>query len=277
MNELDAPRVVHATLNYTAASTARPRIYMGPPPPGSPQMTGIHPVSGIPIRDGRAASSDFSLDQQGFVLRSHLSQVQDFYDDAEVRRVYYPEVEALIRAETGAEAVVIFDHTRRAARAEEQGRGGVAPGRPVHNDHPGQSAARRVRDHVGGAEAEARLRNRFSEINVWRPIRGPLQDAPLALCDARTVAAEDFIAGDLIYPDKVGEHYRFVYNPAHRWFYFPDMQPDEAILLKCFDSDAEVPARFTPHSAFDDPGAPADRPPRESIEVRALVFFAPDS
>ena len=114
---------------------------------------------------------------------------------------------------------------------------------------------------------------RFLEVNVWRPIAGPLQDAPLALCDARTIAADDLIASDLIYRDKVGETYALSYSPAHRWFYFPKLRRDEAVLIKCFDSDLTSPGRFTAHTAFDDPTTPADALPRESIEIRALVFL----
>lgn len=213
MSQGDALTVVRATLNYTLATESRPRIYMGPPPPGQPRMTGENPVAEVAIHDGRSVSANFSLDRQGFVLRDHRSRVRDFYDDTEVRGVYYPEVEALILAETGAEAVLIFDHTRRAAPEAQAPGGGVAPGRTVHNDYTAKSATRRVRDHVGGEEAEARLNHRFAEINGWRPIRSTVQDAPLALCDARSVAPAHFVAGDLIYPDKVGEHYRFAIRP----------------------------------------------------------------
>jgi len=107
---------------------------------------------------------------------------------------------------------------------------------------------------------------------VWRPMRGPLKHMPLALCDAQSVELHDLVATDLILRDRVSETYRLTYNPNHRWYYFPDMQRDEAILIKCYDSDGSR-ARFTPHVSFDDPTTPPDAPPRESIEVRAFVFF----
>ena len=122
-----------------------------------------------------------------------------------------------------------------------------------------------------GHEAEHLLKGSVQVINLWRPIRGPLRDAPLAVCDATTVAFTDFVPSDLVYRDRTGEIYRVTYNPAHRWFYVPEMQADEAILIKCYDS-APDKARFTPHSAFEDPTAPADMLPRESIELRTLVF-----
>ena len=117
------------------------------------------------------------------------------------------------------------------------------------------------------------LRGRFAVINVWKPIRGPVEQAPLAVCDARTIRAEDFVPTDLRYRDRTGEIYSLRWSPTHAWFYFSRMAADEALLLKCFDS-APARARFTAHSAFDDPGARPDAPVRESIEVRTLAFFA---
>src|SRR4029077_17224688 len=122
------------------------------------------------------------------------------------------------------------------------------------------------------AEAEELLRGRVQIINLWRPIHGPVQDAPLAVCDALSVAPEDLLASDLVYRDRIGETYSVTYNPAHRWFYLSAMTPDEALLLKCYDSSTDGRARFAPHSAFTDPTAPADAPLRESIELRTLVF-----
>jgi hypothetical protein len=112
-------------------------------------------------------------------------------------------------------------------------------------------------------------------INVWRPIRGPVQESPLAVCDARSIAPKDFIPTDLVYRDRKGEIYSVAFNPSHRWFYFPQMQTNEALLLKCYDSVDDGRARFTTHSAFTDPTSPPDAPARESIEARTLAFFAP--
>jgi len=125
-----------------------------------------------------------------------------------------------------------------------------------------------------GEEAEELLRHRFEIVNVWRPICGPLRDAPLAVCDATSVAFTDFVPSDLVYRDRTGETYRVRYNPLHRWFYVPEMRADEAILIKCYDSAQDGRARFTAHSAFEDPTAPADLLPRESIELRTLIFHA---
>ena len=205
---------------------------------------------------------------------SHRSAVKDFYDEDELRRVYYPEAIRLVAEAIGASRVLVFDHTIRRRVAGGIDRSPGTPRQPVtsvHNDYTLKSGPQRVRDLMG-EEAEELLRHRFEIVNVWRPIRGPLRDAPLAVCDATSVAFADFVPSDLVYRDRIGETYRVRYNPAHRWFYVPEMRADEAVLIKCYDSAEDGTARFTAHSAFEDPTAPADVLPRESIEVRTLVF-----
>jgi hypothetical protein len=266
---------VPATLHYLFRTEEKPYAYTFDPPPGIPARFGeVNTVTGIAVRNARPLADTLSLDEQGFELRTHKTAVTDFYDERQISEIYYPEVERLLIGATGADKVVIFDHTIRSVPKHQAGTPGMRePVRRVHNDYTAASGRRRVRDHLDADEAERRLQHRFLEVNVWRPIRGPLQDAPLAVCDARTIAADDLIASDLIYPDKIGETYSVSYSPAHRWYYFPKMQRDEALLIKCFDSDEGAKARFTAHTAFDDPTAPADVLPRESIEVRALVFL----
>jgi hypothetical protein len=143
----------------------------------------------------------------------------------------------------------------------------------VHVDHTARSGPQRVRDLLAD-EAETLLKGRVQIVNLWRPIRGPLRDAPLAVADAATVAFADLVPGDFVYPDRVGETYSVRFNPAHRWYYVPDMLPQEALLLKCYDSATDGRARFAPHSAFAHPDAGDDVLPRESIEIRALLFQA---
>jgi hypothetical protein len=265
--EESAAGSVEAPLTFLADASVKPATYNPPPGTGVPRRVGNYGRFVTRIRDARPI-----LEREGFILLRHDTQVQDFYDKAEIERVYYPEVEALVRGQTGAEKVVVFDHTIRVAdRAVE--RGLRAPVQMVHNDYTEKSGPQRVRDLLG-AEAESRLRRRYVEINVWRPIRGPVQMAPLALADASTIAPEDLVTCDLIYADRTGEIYYGVYNPAQRWHYFPAMEREEAVLIKCFDSKNDGRARFSLHTAFDDPTSPANAPPRESIEARAFAFFA---
>jgi hypothetical protein len=239
-------------------------------------MTGKSEAHSVLIRDGRLAD-ELSLDRQGFQLVHQETVVRDFYDRAEVEKIYYPEIEVLLKEATGAEKVVVFDHQVRNIELSKQGEKDAREYvRTVHNDYTAKSGPRRVRDHLPEAEAEERLRHRFAEINVWRPIRGPIESTPLAVCDAQSIDAKDFVPTDFVYRDKVGEVYRFTYNPQHRWSYFPRLERDEVILLKCYDSKEDGRARFSAHSAFDDPTSPPDAATRESIEVRALVFWSAD-
>jgi hypothetical protein len=130
-----------------------------------------------------------------------------------------------------------------------------------------------VRDQLPAAEAEALLRRRFAVIQVWRPIGAPVLQAPLAICDAQSIAPEDLIETDLKYQDRTGEVLQLAFNPDHRWYYFPDMERNEAMVFKCYDSLTDGRSRFTAHTAFDDPNSPPDAPERVSIESRALAFF----
>ncbi len=201
----------------------------------------------------------------------------DLYDDEAVEKVYYPEIEALLRYAVGASRVVIFDATRRS----DSGTGATnkdglrGPASRVHVDYTAKSGPQRVRDLLGEEEA-ARLAAsgaRIVQINVWRPIRGPVQRSPLALADASSVDPADLVATDQLFPSRVGEIYHLAHNPAQRWYYAPRMTPDEVLLIKGWDSLDDGRARFTPHGAFNLPDTPAGAPPRESIEVRTLAVI----
>jgi hypothetical protein len=267
---------VRAELNYLAPGTARPRTYTYDPPAGTPRSTVVNEPHALFIADARPILHDVSLDRHGFALVRRQSSVADFYNEQEVRSVYYPEAEHVLKEATGADRVFIFDHTVRRRVPGGEDRRADQPRQPVprvHVDHTETSGPQRVRDLLPD-EAESLLRGRVQIINIWRPIRGPLLDAPLAVCDASTVKPEQLVASDLVYPNRVGETYSVTFDPAHRWFYVPRMRADEGLLLKCYDSETDGRARFAPHTAFTDPTTPADAPPRESIEIRALVFHA---
>jgi hypothetical protein len=66
-------------------------------------------------------------------------------------------------------------------------------------------------------------------------------------------------------------YFHLAHNPAHRWYYFPDMQPDEVVIFKQWDTD-ESKALCVPHSAFEDPTSRSDAVPRTSIEVRVFAL-----
>jgi len=265
---------VLAELNYLAPTDGKPRTYAFDPPPGEPKSTALPEPHQVPVFDGRSIPDGFSLDREGFALVRHPTAVRDFYSDEEIRKIYYPAAEAFLTATLRADRVVIFDHTVRRrveGAADIRGAGPRQPATRVHVDQTHTSGANRVREHLP-LEADELLKGRVQVINLWRPIRGPLRDRPLALCDAASVAADDLVASDLIYPNRNGETYSVKFNPDHRWFYFSEMAVDEALLLKCYDSATDGRARFAPHTAFVDPTTPEDAPPRESIELRTLVF-----
>lgn len=277
-NMVESLSHVEAALNYLAAMAEKPYTYMYTPPSGTPARTGRYSQHTMPIHDGRAILPQLSLDTHGFMLTRHATVVANCYDATAVQAVYYPEVERLVKAVTGAVKVVVFDHNVRCAPMAQRGENGARePVRVAHNDYTLRSAPQRVRDLLDADEAEARLQHRFAVINVWRPIRGPVQDTPLAVCDARSIAPPDLVGTDLKYRDRTGEVYSLSFNPTHRWYYFPHMQKNEALLIKGFDSLDDGRARFTAHSAFDDPTSPPDAAARESIEARTLVFFAPEA
>lgn len=226
----------------------------------------------VEIRDGRAAGG-LTLDANGFMLVEHRSAVRDFFDPEELKRVYYAEVQALVARHTGAKRVVVFDHTLRSGNeAEREAKLVREPVLSAHNDYTEWSGPQRVRELMGG-EAEVLLARRFAIVQVWRPIVGVLESNPLAMADARSIAPADLLVAERRYPHRVGQTYRLKYSPAHRWYYFPRMRRDEAIVFKVYDSEKDGRARFTPHTSFDDPATPPGAQPRQSIEARTLVFW----
>ena len=225
------------------------------------------------VLDGRSLIGELALDKNGFVLVDHDTAVQDFFDERQLKSMYYPELEQLIKEVSGASRVVIFDHTLRSGdESEREAKLVREPVLSAHNDYTEWSGPQRVRE-IMGDEAEALLKRRFAIVQVWRAINKPIQSNPLALADARTVSPDDLLVAERRYPHRVGQTYRLKYNPNHRWIYFPQMRRDEAIVFKVYDSETDGRARFTPHTSFNDASTPAGAPPRQSIEARAFAFF----
>ena len=266
--------VIEADIRYLADANTKPVFHARPGGDGETTYDGDYAPRRVRIADGRPVADSFDLDRHGFALVKHATAVGDFYDDDAIASIYEAEVIDLVKRVTGARDVSIFDHTRRASteavRSERKVRD---PASIVHNDYTDRSAAQRLRDHLGDAAAEPLLARRYAIINVWRSIAGPVESMPLALCDAASVAPEHLIAAERRAKDRIGEIQYVVYDPAHRWTYFPKMAAGEAILIKTYDSETDGRARFTIHTAFDDPTTPADAPPRESMETRTFAFF----
>ena len=263
---------VEASINFAADFDPKPEVYAYRAPEGKEQRSAPLTRHELRVHDARSLLDSLSLDVEGVTLVL-LGISVDPCDPAAVRTHYYPAVEACVREATGAARVFAFDHNVRSAPRAKAGEEGL--GRPVrfaHNDYTDRSGPQRVRDLLPN-EAESLLERRFAVINVWSATARTVEDVPLAVCDAQSIQPAHLLPTALKYADRTGEIYSLLYDPAQRWLYFPQMAPGETMLLKCYDSEADGRARYTAHAAFDDPDAPPDAAPRESIEVRTLAFF----
>ena len=264
---------VQADLNYMIETGDKPVTDLAEPGERQSFRTGQFEARHVTIHDARPIADEFTLEENGFAILRHETAVTDFYDEAQIKAVYYPETEQLLRDQAGAARVHVFDHTLRANEEQVQAARQVRePVRTVHNDYTDSSAPQRVRDLLPD-EAEALIQRRFGIMQVWRPIGAPVEKTPLAICDAQTISEDDARLTELRYVDRVGEVLQFVYNPNHVWYYVPNMTRDEAFVFKVWESERDGRARFTGHTAFDHPSPRPDAPERESIEMRALVFW----
>jgi hypothetical protein len=267
---------VKASLKFLA-NLDEPLVYI--PSRGGGDETehvGNFTMQEVMIHNARDKKKLFDLDRAGFKLVQQATEVDDFYDDAQIESVYHGEVKALLKEITGAARIEIFDDTRRTGSLERQREMKIRePADIVHNDYTARSGVKRLRDHFADDpdEADELLQRPFAIINVWRSIAGTIYNYPLALCDATTVRPDDLISVERRAEERIGELQVALHDPGQDWYYFPEMQMDEALLFKTFDSETDGRTRFTIHTSFDDPDAPTDAPPRESIETRCLVFF----
>ncbi|KAI9004991.1 hypothetical protein DFJ74DRAFT_612543, partial [Hyaloraphidium curvatum] len=236
-----------------------------------------------PVIDLRSVdATEFTLDVNGFKVINEPTAMapDDFYDEEKLKTVYHPEVERLIKKHTGATRTLVFDTIVRSPRTN------IPPGDAIHSDYTRKSGYARARDHLSPEEADRLTKGRFVIINLWRPIR-TVVSYPLCLADATTAPYEDLITQDLVYPHRVGETGVFAHKPGRKFYYTSNQRIDEAYVLKTFESDPVqyrvrggrvlMYPKFAPHGAFRDPQAPEDAPPRESLEVRVLVFFEDDA
>ncbi|KAJ7687863.1 hypothetical protein B0H17DRAFT_1136028 [Mycena rosella] len=276
----------------TPASTTASIVFALPPPDGTRAYQDTTAPNGandknfpldvhdVEIQNLRGTEATATLDTTGFQLYKHAAKHTAFTSDAEIKEEYYPESIELLKRITGASRVVLFDHTirRRKVSAIDDSTDTAKPAQPAtqaHIDQTNAAALVRLRLHMPAEEVPELLKHRFQIINLWRPISHPALDWPLALCDYRSFDGQkDVLPVALIFPDREGEASAVIYNPNQKWTYFSGVAPDELILIKCYDSlqDGSV-ALYTPHTAFSDPATPEGAPFRESIELRAFVFY----
>jgi hypothetical protein len=273
---------VNAPLSYLIAQDSLVEVRVYPPQSGIATVRPAAAAQMMPIHDARPIAPDLRLDEHGFEFHVCPTRFTDFYDEAAVRERYYPEVGEAMQKLTGALQAIVFDHNVRSAVRAARGETGVrVPVDQVHNDYTVQSGPKRKREILEAAGRLDLVDRRVAFVNLWRPIVGPVRDVPLALCDARSVVARDLVPtnihhfgeNDLGTPRHTGQIYSVRHNPAHCWFYVSEMRPEEALLLKCYDSREDGRARFMPHTGFRNPACPPDFVPRESIEARTLVVF----
>ena len=265
-------RSVEGRINYIGDMAVRPRYYAQ----DHSRDNLVFDNRAVRIEDLRGAAEQPTLAREGFALVPHTSKVEDFRDAEAVSRIHIREIEELVRKLSGASQVVVTGSgiLRFGERSADCGQYfNSYPARFIHvdiSDPTARAFAARARPHAGPA-------HRFAHYNVWRAISEPPQDVPLAVCDARSVAAGDLVTADAVFDAKDAPEWSFEglvlrHNPAHRWCYFSAMTRDEALVFKTNDSDPREP-HSVPHSAFDDPGCPDGVAPRASIEMRAVAFW----
>ena len=264
---------IEATVNYVENNGEKLFTETAGPGGSDVRTGGTVDPRRVTIHNARLRTEPFLFERDGFRFVRHDTQVVDFFNEDEIRKVYYPEMEALVKAESGAKRVVVFDHTLRMADDEQREARKIREVvRRVHNDYTEWSGPQRVRDLLPN-EADDLLSRRFAIVQAWRPIRHPVETHPLAICDAGSIAFDDFVVNERRYPNRIGQTYAITYNPAHRWYWLPRMRREEALVFKVFDSAKDGRARWSAHTAFDDPTSPPNARPRESIEIRTLAFF----
>ena len=264
---------IQGKITFAVDTGEKPKTYPEKPFDDPSQRTGKYEERTITLHDARPIADELSIDVQGYELTSFSSKTKDFYDEDELKRVFYPECIEIVKNYLGCDEVVVIDHTFRIEDVEKRERLGLRSPVPLaHNDFTDWSGRKRVHDFYDEAEAEERLKHRVVSLNVWQPLTEPVVSMPLVLCDARTLGPKDLVAADHIYTYRRGETYRVAYSEGQRWYYFSNMHRDEVAILKCFDTDTSR-CRFSAHGSADVGPPPPGVPPRESVEVRTLAFF----
>jgi hypothetical protein len=263
-------RATTGSLYYAAEGSEPLFCYADAVPSGEPETNIEFIEHTVAIRDTRGSGPRPRLDVEGAALFRHVSAVRDFYDEDELQRIGYAEVADILRTVTGAQEVAVFDHNvRRVADAAHAKHASARkPVFHVHTDFTAGSAPIRARTVL---HPEVTAGRRLVELNLWRPINGPVLDNALALCDASSVSPSDLLPATLLYPGREGEIYYVRFNAAHRWWYASEMRRDEVWVFKNYDSAGDGRARFTPHTAFQ--SRCSALPTRESVEFRAFAVF----
>lgn len=265
-------RSVLASLSYLGEMSEKPSFHVHEH--GGDNLNLVSHV----VRIVNARSRLTSLDEEGFCLMRHRSSVANLESRKAVLCVYGREMERLVCELTGAAKVTAAPlGVMRVGESASPPAAVHRPVRFVHADHSDESATKILHRRFATSTGQKLPEGRYAIYHTWRALTPAPQDAPLALCDARSVAAQDGIAADSIldFPGSRADRTEvtlFRYNAAHRWHYFPDMTREEVLVFKDFDSDSTRCQRV-PHSAFSDPTCLAGVPPRVSLDLQLFAVF----
>ncbi|RYP33161.1 hypothetical protein DL767_004865 [Monosporascus sp. MG133] len=259
---------VDADLTFIALPTDGSAPFITEGPQEDHNETETHTVR---VEDIRGQEQLYSLDKDAFLAVQDVaskSTYETFDSEDDIRRVYYPEVEALLLKNIeGARRVKILGHGVRRESAQNHRQ----PILFVHCDHTEEVAARFAREYADSEKAPELLGGRWRIINVWRPLNGTVLTTPMAFASANSLNADDLFSVEMRYPDHKDWFSGIRYNSTQRWFYWSGMGNSERLILKCSDNALDI-GKQAFHSAFLDRRAPAGAKQRESIEVRTLVF-----
>ncbi len=272
---------VESTIDYLVPTSRINRRFWAP---GRELNTGVYAPYPVTIRNARRAPP-FSLDEHGFLLARHLSQISDWSANYAADAPYAAEVREIVVRLTGADLVVPIGGMLR--DSVESGATVQPPAAEAHVDFTPRSAERIAERLYRRERPDGGGYRRFLAFSLWRPLSPPPQDMPLALCEARSVRddegthntkvdVDEIPTGEALYAPIAGEEDMtaatiFHYSPAHRWWYFPDMTSDEVVLIKFYDSDRSTAWRC-PHTAFRDHSRP-DARQRRSMEFRGIAYY----
>ena len=264
---------IEAPIGYLVNTGELPVFYQSNVAGERTNFEGEREFRAMSVRNARLLPNDFTLDREGFAFVDHETAVTDFQDDDQLASIYNAEAEALVRTHTGASRALVFDHTRRSSSQNlREAHNARDPANAAHTDYTDWSAQKRV-EAVMGDEAEALLSGRFAIVNVWRSTAGVIEEWPLALCTWDSVDDNHLHTVERRAYNRVGQTRHASYDQNNDWFYFPRMTPEEAILIKNYDTATDGRARYALHTSFDDPTAPENAAPRESLETRVFAFF----
>lgn len=264
-------RNLRAAIGYSQRTERRPYFY------ANAHEKDFVPLAPAEVEIADARDRDCSLDTEGFTLVAHKSALADLTDLDAVAKLHSGEIAELLKRVTGCDEVVMtpFGILRFSERlGENEAHDNSHPARFVHVDMAKEAAA----EARAKTAPEGRAISRSAQYNVWRALSGAPQDVPLGLCAWPSIEGEDLIDCDAIFDPLDGSaewsfpNYLLAQNPNHRWYYYSDMTPDEAIVFKTSESDP-ARAQMMPHGAFDNPLAGPDAPARVSLEMRGTCYW----